>query len=858
MLNHLIMKKMFLLNALTLLFAISKSPLMSQANLEDDPPVSESTFSSKLEDKKAEIEKTIKEAQNAINDAYEYLQSGNFRNTEAILSDVESNLTKSIVTEDIFNQIQLLRAEILLKRAEKAYEKGSIQEAKENLNQYNALIKSENKNPSRSSRQLSKNLKNPYKQNLQEINPSYVRKLAKGEELVLKGQAQFISGDYLGAYQTFKTALLENPLSSTAKAYLTIIDEKLIKSGRKDYENTRSQLLRNVSDSWQLPRVFDRKTSDNDTKVTANPIAKKIEQIIVEEVQYSSRPLSSVVEDLSEISVLYDKTSIDGTAGVNIVLMDPSHNPPIRVTLRNSTLKEILDTITSIAQCDYELDNKIIRISKRGTSNINTSSNLKTKLFPITRAAILEITGGVNSMQESSSSEDDIFSSEPVSVVTNSSSGDEEMMIKAFLERAGVPFGNNGSNLALSGGTKLWVTQTTRNLEKIQNILRSFDQTKQVRIHSRFLEVKDGDLNEFGFRWFANSGENNFAGSTNAAGSLGNLRTLGNINNIPTSNTGNILLQNSTTSSTSQVVATDEDGEPILDDNDSPIVLTSVDAEGAETENIAIENTFPSLSSTINQGINAFPMVGLLRKMGDWDLKASLRALEQKAGSDLMSSPSVTVLSGKTASVSVGQEFIYPTSFSDAQATVNGGTGSSSSIAIVPGTPMDFEMRMVGVEMSVTPTVEADNKINLQLSPRVTEFEGFVEHGGKLVGIGTGSQLIMPSGFLQPVFSVREVDTEVTIFDGSIVVLGGLVRNEIKRVNDKVPFFGNLPIIGKAFQSKGETNQKRNLLIFVGANLVSPGGSTSKERFDTVEPNSLFQDPMIMTPGGSVARSLRD
>ena len=854
--NHLIMKRMFLLNALTLLFAISKSPLMSQVNLGEDTHLSENSFSSKLEDKKAEIEKTIKEAQNAINDAYEYFQSGNFRHTEDILSDVESNLTKSMATENIFNQIQLLRAEILLKRAEEAYEKGNIQEAKGILNQYNALRKSENKKPSLPSRQLSKNLKNPYKQNLQEINPSYVRKLAKGEELVLEGQAQFINGDYLGAYQTFKTALLENPLNSTAKAFLTIIDEKLIKLGRKDYENTRSQLLRNVSDSWQLPRVFDRKTTENNTKIKANPIAKKIEQIIVEEVQYTgSRTLSQVVEDLSEISVLYDKTSTDGTAGVNIVLMDPSHDPTIRVTLRNSTLKEILDTITSIAQCDYELDDNIIKISKRGISNINTSSNLKTKMFPITRAAILEITGGVNSMQESSSPspEEDIFATEPVSIVTDDSSSDEEMIIKAFLERAGVPFGDNGSSLALSGGTKLWITQTTRNLEKIQNILRSFDQTKQVRIHSRFLEVSDGDLNEFGFRWFASSGENNFAGTTNAEGSFGNLRTLGTITNLPSSSNGTVLLP-----STQQTVATDGNGDIVTNSSGDPVILNTSNAGGTDAQRITIENPFPYLSNSINKGNDAFPMLGLLRKMGDWDLKTSLRALEQKAGSDLMSSPSVTVLSGKTANVSVGQEFRYPTSFSDAQASVNSGTNSGSSIAIVPGTPMDFETRMVGVEMSVTPTVENDNKINLQLSPQVTEFEGFVEHGGKIVGVGNGAQIIIPSGFLQPIFSTRKVDTEVTIFDGSIVVLGGLVRNEIKRVNDKVPFFGNLPIIGKAFQSKGETNQKRNLLIFVGANLVSPGGSTSKERFDTVEPNSLFQDPMIMTPGGSVARSLKD
>ena len=126
------------------------------------------------------------------------------------------------------------------------------------------------------------------------------------------------------------------------------------------------------------------------------------------------------------------------------------------------------------------------------------------------------------------------------------------------------------------------------------------------------------------------------------------------------------------------------------------------------------------------------------------------------------------------------------------------------------------------------------------------------------MGVGSDAQMSIPSNYIQPIFSTRKVSTEVSIFDGAVVVLGGLTRNEVRRVDDKVPFFGSIPFLGKAFQSKGETNQKRNLLIFVGANLISPGGSTSKERFNTVEPNSLFRDPMIMTPGGSVARSLKE
>ncbi len=57
----------------------------------------------------------------------------------------------------------------------------------------------------------------------------------------------------------------------------------------------------------------------------------------------------------------------------------------------------------------------------------------------------------------------------------------------------------------------------------------------------------------------------------------------------------------------------------------------------------------------------------------------------------------------------------------------------------------------------------------------------------------------MPAGFYQPIFSVREITTEVTVFDGATVVMGGLTRDEVKTVNDKVPILGDIPGLGRLF-----------------------------------------------------------
>jgi general secretion pathway protein D len=239
-----------------------------------------------------------------------------------------------------------------------------------------------------------------------------------------------------------------------------------------------------------------------------------------------------------------------------------------------------------------------------------------------------------------------------------------------------------------------------------------------------------------------------------------------------------------------------------------------------------------------------------------YDVNFAIRALSRKTGSDLMSAPKVTVLSGKRANITVAQELRYPESYGDIESTVSSSNSGGAAISITAGTPQDFVTRNVGVEMSVTPNVENDDTISLILEPRVTEFEGFVEYGGSSIAVSNTTAATVPAGFFQPIFSTRQISTEVTIFDGATVVMGGLTRDEVKSVNDKVPVLGDIPGLGRLFRSEGETRQKRNLLIFVTANLVSPGGSPARQNYRNVNANSLFQNPMIMTPSGSVNRSI--
>ena len=85
-------------------------------------------------------------------------------------------------------------------------------------------------------------------------------------------------------------------------------------------------------------------------------------------------------------------------------------------------------------------------------------------------------------------------------------------------------------------------------------------------------------------------------------------------------------------------------------------------------------------------------------------------------------------------------------------------------------------------------------------------------------------------------------------------VIGGLTREEVKTIDDKVPVLGSIPLIGAAFRSSGKSIQKKSLMVFVTANLVSPGGATLRSSHPGMRAGSTFSNPTLISPGGAVYR----
>jgi general secretion pathway protein D len=238
-----------------------------------------------------------------------------------------------------------------------------------------------------------------------------------------------------------------------------------------------------------------------------------------------------------------------------------------------------------------------------------------------------------------------------------------------------------------------------------------------------------------------------------------------------------------------------------------------------------------------------------------------IRALNQKKGIDLLSAPSVTTKSGQRAIVEVIREFRYPRTYTQPQVpSISSGSTTLNAVVpvvVTPTTPQDWETRNTGVTLEVEPVVGGDGTtIDLNLVPQVVEFEGFINYGSPINAIGVNTMggamgisvstpvLLTPNVINQPVFSTRKVTTSVSVYDGQTVVLGGLMREDVQKTEDKVPILGDIPLVGRAFRTNVEQHEKKNLVMFVTARIVTPAGlPLNEEEEEGLLPPALPEVP---------------
>lgn len=200
------------------------------------------------------------------------------------------------------------------------------------------------------------------------------------------------------------------------------------------------------------------------------------------------------------------------------------------------------------------------------------------------------------------------------------------------------------------------------------------------------------------------------------------------------------------------------------------------------------------------------------RSRGGWlgshisGVNATLQALINQGKGRILSRPSITTLSGKTANILIGGRIPVP---------ISDGNGNVS-----------VDWREYGIRLNIEPKVDSEDKITSKIHAEVSTLDS--------------ASAVKIDSYSIPGILSREADAEVNVHSGMTMVIGGLINSEDSKSISKIPLLGDLPIIGRFFQHTSKSRDKRELIILITPTLVSddtpaPMSQRMKESYEEIE-----------------------
>ncbi len=713
----------------------------------------------------------------------------------------------------------------------------------------------------------------------QTITPKFRENIEKVKDLSIAAQGYYDTGRYDMAMKKCDEILIIDPYNIAARKMQEKVNGQRITYAETAYNEYRSRALWQVQTAWQNPVrragpkggfVIDQPSVE---KVGTAAITNKLNEIILPTLKFDNASIREAIDYLKRKSIELDPEH----KGVNIVLQEgasggaaapevppaagvpgvPGLDPtaPVipgagaapainagetRITLALSTIPliEALKYVTSLANLKFKIEPYAVSVVPPYVSTEQPITKEYTVPPGFISASPAGGTGGALS---------NVQAPNPA-VPPGGAPLAGRASARDFLEQRGVTFAPGTSAIFIPSSSRLVVRNTQQNLDLVDAIVEASYQSlpSQVDIEAKFVEINQNNMKELSFDWLL--------GATSAPGS------------------SSVFMGGGTTGNSRAGI--DGADFPFTPPGGSPVGSNLVTG-GNRTGGVAITaNAIDALlfgppgASKLAPAI--FSVAGVFT---DPQFAVVIRALNQKKGIDLLSAPRVVTKSGQKAVIEVVREFRYPTEFQPPQIPTNVGGGGNNgglggggttNIPVTPTTPTAFETRKVGVTLEVEPVVGSDGQtIDLNLQPEVVEFEGFINYGSPILAPPSNSlnpltglltpqtsaqRVISENTINQPIFSTRKVQTNVTLWDGQTVVIGGLIREDVQKVEDKVPLLGDIPFLGRAFRSSVDQHIKKNLMIFVTAKLVNPSGEPVHSNEEEEEMVEVTQRQVVAPP----------
>lgn len=648
------------------------------------------------------------------------------------------------------------------------------------------------------------------------LDAAHGQKVDEARRLLYTGEGAYNLGKYDEAKATFEKVLRLDPYNSAARRWLERIASAKSDYQRAAYDHTRAEMLAEVDSVMELPLtplpVDPGLPGPLGADVSGGlTVAAKLDQIVIPRVAFEQTSLSEAVDflrikageikdgPLSGLNFTINLGDSEKVAQIDSLRFD--------LRLNSVPLSQVLKYITDLTRTTYVTDEYSVIIQPLG----GVSDRLITRNYKVPPDFIPSLSAAAPADAAAAA---DPFASQPAN---SGSLLGKRLGAREALAAQGVPFPEGSSVAFIASNNTLRVTNTETGHDLISRLIETTVQAEPVNVVVRvtMISMEQRNSEELGFDWTSGGIGLSQNHTFLTGGSQGNG---GNLSDVP-----------------------------LISSPSGPLPVTSGNRSGGTAiTGDAIEDIIALGNSRLTDPQRA---PGIFRLTGIFEGNETsllMRGLSQKKGVDLMTSPSTVVRSGQQSSVRSTREFIYPTEYeppelpqtiSSTEVYLNGvfiGSEGNNSFPVTPSTPTAFDMREVGVVLDVLPTADANKQyVEVVLNPSIVDFDGFVNYGTPInapsSGIsaltGSGTIEVTPNAILMPVFRTHRVTIPtLTVHDGATIMIGGLLQQSVQNVEDKTPILGNVPVVGRLFQSKASQPMSKAVIFLVNVQLLDPTG----------------------------------
>ena len=675
------------------------------------------------------------------------------------------------------------------------------------------------------------------------VTDDFKARVAAVQKLLFQGDAYFTTGQYDKSEETYSKILLLDPYNKAARDKMSHIERYKERAEGFRHEEYEQASMEKIVSGWSEQISPDIVAGPAKVGPTLGPsnraiIQRKLESIIIDKVNFDKLDIATVIQYLQQKSKELDPDH----QGINFVLRlttDASATPDaaaapaaapaapaagtdataatepvhqihreVSITLTDVPLSDILGYVIAQTNLQYTVEDYAVYL--RPSIDEGETLTVRTYLVPPNF-----FSGSTLSVSLASTTD-----SQPTTISSVTIDVQQQLINK------GIRFPSGATATFLPGSSKLVVRDTPEQLDLIANLIDQLSQeTPQVQIEAKLAEFNQTAIKSLSFNY--------------AVGAIGNFTNFG----------AETVLRTAGNTSTGLPLGTGiapSGGPGGLNPSgiDQLIQQNAVSA----TAGTGFATAFPFTGTTpvSENAPNTLTLGAIIDKTG---LAVIINAINNLQGVSLLSAPSVTTQNGLKANIDIVREFPYPTSFdkpklsNSSNLAYSSGPGSFPPEPLqlaIPPTPREFVTQDVGVSLEVKPTTYPDQRIDLDITKcQVLDFDGFINYGVPITSAPNalaGAQVISAGVINQPVFNLRSMVTNLQVLDGQTAILGGLTREDTQELNDKVPGLGDLPLVGRLFQSKVSDRQKKDLVFFITARLIRSNGKPQYVKTLDAEP----------------------